>query len=79
MKNTNTELLKRIAALEKRVEELERRPVYVPYYVPPAQLPEVVPAQPWQPWQPYIGPTCPVTQPTWVCVGGGMPPGATMQ
>ena len=68
MKNTNAELLKRIAALEKRVEELERRPVYVPYYVPPA-APE---PQPWQPWQPYIGPTCPTypgTQPTWICSG----------
>lgn len=59
---TDTE---RIAALEKRVAELEamiaamsgRMPVYVPVYVPPAApLPPMQPTMPYQPptWNPAI-------------------------
>lgn len=59
---TTKQLLERLVSLEKRVEELERRPIYIPYHVttPYGNIP---------PWRPYEGPTCPVTQPTWINAG----------
>ena len=50
------QLLEKIEALEKRVRELEVRPVYVPYYPPCSPHPDpwqrpYFPASPW-----YYGP-----------------------
>ena len=66
----NKNLTKRIEALEKRIEELERRPVFVPQPYPvfqpgiyPTITPDTFPPTPWTTTiRPYA--TCEATQPT---------------
>lgn len=57
------ELQTELQELKKRVEELERRPVYVPYYQP---------TPPWPGWpQPYIGDPPQYPWNPWVPTCGG--------
>ena len=62
------EAMKRIEELERKVRELEARPVYmpmlqyIPYYIPPTYIPSLIPYYPStpMPWQPPWIITCTV-------------------
>ena len=65
---TNNDLIKRIEELERRVCDLEARPVYVPAYIPVPCMPApIVPSWPY----PYRAPW---ESPWYVtCTSGGEP------